>query len=113
MGRLPSDPSLGDAAVPLGPLPPVLSGSDAAVPLLGPSPSSPGGGDAAVSLVVQPQSSPGGGDAAADPDTAAKWPWKLAARHVHFLKKDGSGHFLWSCPHAGRANIMSYRMVIT
>ena len=52
------------------------------------------GGDAAVTLVEQSPSDPGGDDAAADPDTTAKWPWKLAARHVHFLKKDGSGHFL-------------------
>ena len=46
---------------------------------LGRLPSDPSvGGDAAVSLDV----------------TAVKWPWKLASSHVHFMKKDGSKHFL-------------------
>ena len=61
--------------------------------------------DAAVSSVGQLPSAPSvGDDVAVSLDVAAvKWPWKLAARHVHFLKKDGSGHFLCWRGHAAKA----------
>ena len=58
----------------------------AVVPFVGRLPD-PCAGEAAA-----PAKSPLAGEAMEG--TAAKWPWKLAACHVHFLKKDGSKHFL-------------------
>ena len=55
--------------------------------------------DSPVGVAVVPIDSPVGvegsrEDGSREGAPAAKWPWKLASKHVHFMRKDGGSHFL-------------------